>query len=150
MFAVYNGLHAPIRHYLLGLLAVRLGDLDDAEREAAALDTTSGPGDARAFGTGMAWAIRGHVLAERGRLKDALAAYQRAELRVSEGLLDGPFGDQGIERFARAEVLRALGRLDEKRGWYASLGTTSLDLVVYAAPAAERLAAMERGTRERR
>jgi hypothetical protein len=54
-------------------------------------------------------------------------------------------GDQGIERFARAAVLRALGRTDEARQWYSSLGFTSLDLAIYAQPAAQRMAVMRVG-----
>ena len=139
IFAVHNELHRPIRLYLLGMLAVRLGDLAEAERQAAALESYGVKGEPGEFARGMGSALRGHVLAERGRLEDALAAFQRAELTVSEGLLDSPFGAQGRERFARAEVLRALGRHDEARAWLESLGYTALDLVIYAAPAAERI-----------
>jgi hypothetical protein len=149
MFAVYDGLHPSLRRYLLGMLAVRLGDLPDAERQAAALEADSSSGEPGAFAHGMAWALRGHVLAERGQLTAALAAFDRGRLVVSEGLLDGPVGDQGTERFARAEVLRALGRTDEARAWYSSLGYTSLDLAIYAAPAAQRLAAMRPVTERR-
>lgn len=152
MFAVYNGLHPALRHYLIGMLAVRLGDLADAERQAAALEADTSSSERGAFSRGMGSALRGHVLVEKGRLEEALAAFDRGRLQVSEGLLDGPVGDQGTERFARAEVLRALGRADEARGWYASLGNTSLDLAIYARPVAERLAALrpagEAGSRE--
>ena len=147
IFAVYNDVHRPLRLYLLGMVAVRLGDLAEAERQAAALASFDATGEVRAFAQGMSAALRGHALAERGRFDDALAAFDRGQLQVSEGLLDSAFGDQGTERFARAEVLRALGRADEARAWYASLGYTSLDLVVFAAPGAERLAAL--GARER-
>jgi tetratricopeptide (TPR) repeat protein len=147
MFAVYNGLHAPLRLYLIGMLGVRLGDVADAERQAAALEGDRSIGERGTFARGMGWSLRGHIQSERGRLNEALAAFDRGRLEVSEGLLDAPVGDQGAERFARAEVLRALGRTEEARGWYASLGHTSLDLVIYSGPVAERLAAIDRTRR---
>jgi DNA-binding SARP family transcriptional activator/TolB-like protein len=142
MWAVYNGLHPIIRRYLIGVLSVRLGDLAEADRQALALraDSASSRGEARALAAGFMAAVRAHAQATRGAPDSAVAEFERGRLAVSEGLLDAPFGNQGTDRYARAEALRALGRDDEARAWYASLGETTIDMAIFAAPAQLRLA----------
>ena len=144
MWAVYNGLHGYIRRYLIGLLSIRLGDLPEAERQARALegDAATRTGDARALAVGLGRSLRGHTLAARGAPDSALAAFEAGRALVSEGLLDAPLANQATDRYARAEVLRALGRDDEAHAWYASLGETTMDLVAFAAPAQLRRAEM--------
>ena len=142
MWAVYNGLHGHIRRYLIGLLSVKLGDLAEAERQARALegDAVTRTGDARAFAVGLGRSLHGHALVARGARDSALAAFEGGRALVSEGLLDAPFANQATDRYARAEVLHALGRDDDAHAWYASLGETTMDLVVFAAPAQLRRA----------
>ena len=144
MWAVYNGLHGHVRRYLIGLLSVRLGDLSEAERQARALeeDAVTRGGDARALAVGLGRSLRGHVLAARGAPDSALAAFEAGRALVSEGLLDAPFANQATDRYARAEVLRALGRDDEAHAWYASLGETTIDVTIFEAPAQLRRAEM--------
>jgi DNA-binding SARP family transcriptional activator/tetratricopeptide (TPR) repeat protein len=144
LWSIYNGMHGHIRRYLIGLLSVRLGDLEEAERQARTLEVEAAArtGDARGLAAGFGRSLRGHVLAERGALDSALAAFESGRVLVSEGLLDTPFGNQSTDRYARAEVLRALGRDAEAHAWYASLGETAMDVVVFAAPAHLRRAEM--------
>lgn len=144
MWAVYNGLHGHIRRYLIGLLSVRLGDLAEAERQAHQLegDAVARTGDARALAVGLGRSLRGHALAARGVRASALAAFESGRALATEGLLDAPFANQATDRYARAELLRALGRDDEAHAWYASLGETTMDLVAFAAPAHLRRAEM--------
>jgi tetratricopeptide (TPR) repeat protein len=152
MWAIYNGLHPQIRRYLVGVLSVRLGDTAEATRQARALadDAAAARGEARAFASGLAAAVRAHVLLARGAPDSAVAALEEGRLNVSEGLLDAPFANQATDRLARAEALRALGRDDEARAWYASLGETTMDMTVFFAPAQLRQGeiAERRGERE--
>jgi DNA-binding SARP family transcriptional activator/TolB-like protein len=140
--AVYDGRHPHLRQYLIGVLSVRLGDSAAADRSARALDEMRTRGDAqsREFARGLAESVRAHAAAARGQHRQALAGFERGRLSVSEGLLESPFGSQTLERFARAEALRALGRDAEAIPWYASLAESLLHQVVYRAPAHLRLA----------
>ena len=68
----------------------------------------------------------------------ALARFDTARLRVSEGLLESQIGSQSYERFARAELLFRLGRWRDALPWYASLAEISIDNLIYVAPAQQR------------
>lgn len=57
---------------------------------------------------GWAWIQHGDALLNSGRLEDALEAYQQAET----------YGEHLFSKTGRAEVLKALGRLDEALGAY--------------------------------
>ncbi|HZF67483.1 MAG TPA: BTAD domain-containing putative transcriptional regulator [Gemmatirosa sp.] len=141
MWAVYDGLHPHIRRYLVGVLSVRLGDDEEAVRQARALDEAAeaAAGEPRAFAAGLAAAVRAHLHARRGRPDLVVATLEQVRPGVSEGLLDAPFANHATERWARAEALRAMGRDDAARAWYASLGETTIDMTIYAAPAQLRL-----------
>jgi hypothetical protein len=144
MWRVYNGLHRHIRLYLLALVEARLGNLSEAAAHAGRLAQLRGGPDAiewegRAFALGLSESARGHIAAQRGDTAGALAHFERGRLRVSEGLLDAPFGSQPLDRFVRAELLRGSGAFDEARRWYSSLGETALHMIVFVGPVAERL-----------
>jgi hypothetical protein len=138
---VYDGLHPHLRRYLVGVLSARLGDGDEAERQARALDdaAAAASGEPRALAVGLAAAVRAHLHARRGRPDLVVAALEPARSGVSEGLLDAPFANHAMERWVRAEALRAMGHAEAARAWYASLGGTTIDVTIYAAPAQLRL-----------
>ena len=138
--AVYNGLHGILREYLLGLLTLRRGDADATRQRAAALDAQGERGEARELARGLAESLRGHIAASRGDTAEALARFDAARLRVSEGLLESQIGSQAYERWARAELLFRTGRLREASSWYATLAETSIDGLIYLAPAEFRQA----------
>ena len=130
--AVYNGLHPTLRDYLLGLLELRRGD--GVRRRAAALAARGAQGggrDGRELARGLAESLLGHVAIANARGSEALAHFDTARLRVSEGLLESVVGSQAYERWARAELLFRMGRLQEALPWYATLGETSIDGLVY-------------------
>jgi tetratricopeptide (TPR) repeat protein len=135
---VYNGLHAHFRLYLLGLLELRQGKTVAADRWAGELAALPGSHEAQELGRGLAESLRAHEAATTGQPARALARFDSARLRVSEGLLESQFGSQAYERFARAELLFRLGRWRDALPWYASLGEISIDGLIYLAPAHQR------------
>ncbi|HSQ31088.1 MAG TPA: tetratricopeptide repeat protein, partial [Gemmatimonadaceae bacterium] len=137
-FGVYNGLHAHLRVYLLGLLELRQGKTDAADRWAGELAALPGSHEAHELGRGLAESLRAHEAAATGQSTRALAHFDAARLRVSEGLLESQVGSQAYERFARAELLFRLGRWRDALPWYASLGEISIDGLIYLAPAQQR------------
>jgi tetratricopeptide (TPR) repeat protein len=141
--AIYNGLHPTLRDYLLGLLELRRGDAEGIRRRAAALAaraTQGGRRDGRELARGLAESLLGHVAIANARGSEALARFDTARLRVSEGLLESQVGSQAYERWARAELLFRMGRLQEALPWYATLAETSIDGLIYLAPAEARQA----------
>jgi len=138
--AVYKGLHGTLREYLLGLLALRRGDADATRQRAAALDAQRQGSEARELARGLAESLRGHIAVSRDEAPEALARFDAARLRVSEGLLESQIGSQAYERWARAELLFSTGRLSDALPWYATLAETSIDGLIYLAPAESRQA----------
>ena len=139
--AVYNGLHPTLRDYLLGLLALRCGDSAGTRRRASALAARAAEGGGREpseLARGLGESLLGHVAMANARGPDALAHFDAARLRVSEGLLESQVGSQAYERWARAELLFGMGRLQEAQRWYATLAETSIDGLIYLAPAEAR------------
>jgi DNA-binding SARP family transcriptional activator/TolB-like protein len=142
-FAVYDGLHDAISQYLIGVTSVALGDSTAARAAANALEGMALRPEHGDFAKRLAESVRGHLLAARGELDAAVAAFDRGRLIAPEGMLESAVGNQAYERWVRAEALRALGRQDEARRWYTSLGEATFDQLPWAGPAAARLAAME-------
>jgi DNA-binding SARP family transcriptional activator/tetratricopeptide (TPR) repeat protein len=135
IFEVYNALHPQIRLFLLGMLDVRLGDLQAARQVADSLQAMAAAGEPREVSRGFAESLRGHVAAAEGRREEAIEAFERGRLIPSQGFLDSPIGSQSLERLERGELLRALGREEEATAWLASLPETSLSHQLYRAPA---------------
>jgi len=138
--AVYDGLHGTLREYLLGLLALRRGDVDATRQRAAALAGQDGRREAHELARGLAESLLGHIAARSGDVPEALARFDAARLRVSEGLLESQIGSQAYERWARADLLFRTGRLSEALPWFATLAETSIDGLIYLAPAESRQA----------
>jgi DNA-binding SARP family transcriptional activator/TolB-like protein len=137
--AVHNGLHPAIRSFLLGLLAVRAGDLSEAHEALGQLSQSSGPASVArtSLRRGLAASL---TRAERGAL-EALAVLGRpsAELWYQATVIS-PFLTLAYERFLRAELLQETGRDAEALGWYGSIAERSPFELAYAAPAQLRRA----------
>jgi tetratricopeptide (TPR) repeat protein len=137
--AVHNGLHPAIKSFLLGLLAVRAGDLDEAHSALDQLSAASGPVSPgrTSFRKTLAAAV---TRAERGA-PEAFEALGRpsAELWYQSTVVS-PFLSLAYERFLRAELLYEVGRHAEALGWYGSIAERSPFELVYAAPAELRRA----------
>lgn len=147
ILAPLNGLHRHLRAYLTGVLDAQLGQVGEAFRSAAKLDTlalAAGAGsEARGFGQALASSVRAHAALAQGRREEALAGFDRGRLTlVSEGLLLTAVGAQALERYTRGEVLREMGRYPEALVWYAASGEAGLDQLAYLAPAHLRQAEM--------
>ena len=141
IFAMHNDLHPAIREYLLGLIAVRLGDTTEARARAGGLARMA-PGDG-----GLADCLSAELAAQlaraEGRPGEALAHLERSRPRLWFQLtVASPFFSLASRRFLQAELLDEAGRLEEAAGWYESIAERSPYELVYAAPARERLRGM--------
>jgi tetratricopeptide (TPR) repeat protein len=143
IFAMHNDLHPTIREYLLGLIAVRLGDLVGAGAHSAELARmATGEGGlpdclSAELGASIARAV--------GKTGEALAILERSRPRLWFQLtVASPFFSLASRRFLQAELLREAGRYDEAAGWYDSIAQRSPYELVYAAAARERLAGMRK------
>ena len=153
LLAGHRPAHPYFKLYLLGLLSARLGDEAAALRYAGQLerrDRSSLPG---AFAADGGQFVRAEVAWRRGRPQEALATLENARFWTTwrgseaENADESPFYGHMHERFARAELLYELGRLEEAIPWYRVF---AYDLL-YTAPAHLRLAQIyeRRGERQK-
>ena len=119
---LHNGVHAHLRHYLLALLAARLGDPDAADRSASALAEETVPAEATAVVASLVAGANARVAWARGDHTKALAYLEGRRPAVwFQHAVASPFYSQAFERYMRGEMLVALGRVEEARGWFESL-----------------------------
>ncbi|MEE8362331.1 MAG: hypothetical protein V3R71_09240, partial [Gemmatimonadales bacterium] len=119
---LHNGLHAHLRHYLLTLLAARLGDLATADRHTAALADETVPDDAAAIVASLVAGANARIAWARGNHTKTLSYLEGPRPSIwFQHAVASPFYSQAFERYMRAEALLALGRADEARGWLQSL-----------------------------
>jgi tetratricopeptide (TPR) repeat protein len=146
--AVHNRLQPAIRSFLLGLLAVRAGDLAEARDALEQLSSAAEPQSAgrTSLRRGLAAAV---TQAEKGA-QEALAVLGRpsAELWYQATVIS-PFLSLAYERFLRAELLYEAGRHAEALGWYGSIAERSPFELMYAAPAQLRRAEIFAGQDDR-
>jgi len=110
-----------LRHYLAGLLSVRLGDAAGVT-EALQTLTKRPASDSSRLAVALSQAVTGHWQLRQGNLVAALAAFEGSIPDLPARLrLQHPALGQHLDRLARAETLRRLGRRDEARRWYASV-----------------------------
>lgn len=130
------------RDYVLGLLSVRLGDREAAERYANTLDTAASPSDGIGLRRDMALDIRASAALADGKPEAALHLLERASMTVahSNQVWYSPYHSRPLGRFLRAEALVQLGRDEEAAGWYGTLGDKYGTEFVYLAPALLRRA----------
>jgi len=139
VLAMHNGLHAPIREFLLGMTALRLKDHDTARSHAGTL-VRSAPRDGGLVDC-LATELEATLARDDGRPAQALSILERTRPRIWYQLtLASPFCCLTSRRFLEAELLREVGRVPEAKGWYASLVQRSPYELVYREAARERLA----------
>lgn len=127
-----------MRVYLGALLSGKLQDtlsLARAHEQLAKVRTSdrlAGP---------LGAALRGHLELARGHNTEAVAAFESSVVAIPFDLRSRvPALGQQVDRFARAEALRAIGQPGEAKRWYASiLDGPALWSVPYRAVVAERL-----------
>jgi serine/threonine-protein kinase len=142
VLTMHNGLHPPIREFLLGLTALRLDDRDTARSHAAAL-VQAGPGDGGLVDC-LATELEATLARCEGRTAEALSILERTRPRLWYQLtLASPFFCLTSRRFLQAELLREAGRVEEAAGWYGSLVQRSPYELVYREAARGRLSSMK-------
>jgi tetratricopeptide (TPR) repeat protein len=141
----HRGLHAPLRLYLMGLLAARLGRAPEAARRAAALASCRAPAGTGALVSEMALSVEAAAAEARGDRGEALDLLRRIKGETCFYMsLWSPFFSQAQERFRLAELLAAEGREEEAIPWYRSFGHQSLFDMVHTGPSLLRLAGIHR------
>ena len=140
-------LHGLHRDYLLGLLAVRLGDAAETRARAEALRGAAAPDDVLPLARELADGLMARLDWEAGRRDAAIETLLRARRPVRFDLvLPSPLYTQCDERYTLARWLEAAGRPEEAIPWYGSfLRGTTIDLP-YAAPALLRRARLQEAT----
>ena len=146
--AAHNGMYPVLRHYLLGVLAARAGDRTAAARAADALAAVT-DSSALPLARRLASAVRAHAAFHQNDAAGALKLLERAPVDANLDLVyNSIFWNGAVERFLRAEALRALKRDIEAKSWYASLAEGRNE-VFLAAPAHLRLAEIAEGAGQR-
>lgn len=128
--SVLEAARPAIKEYLLGHLAVRLGDLEAATAHAQRLETEHAqevdglrrPFEAKKLAGDLAASVHAGVARERGDLNAAASYLRRATTSTAPSTLQWlPFFDRAFERFAYAEVLRELGATSAALHWSRSI-----------------------------
>jgi tetratricopeptide (TPR) repeat protein len=134
------------RVFVMGLLAVRLGDLETASELMDRLEQRTPDWEGTSVWTPLELEsqtftrmVRAEVLAARGNPSGALAEIEQCTPYLHRAWTR-MFGDLALARlrYLRAELLTQLGRPGEALRWYNSIGMSSLSAhheVVYLAPA---------------
>ena len=120
--SVIEGHYGEIRAYLLGILAVRLGDDAGHARQISYLRSRSGatsPGEPPYV---FARTLEGLKDWRDGRLDAALVSFDNAQMYVNDVCAScSNAHSQTLNRFVRAEILFEQGRHGDALGWYGSL-----------------------------
>jgi tetratricopeptide (TPR) repeat protein len=139
--AFHNELHPHFRGFLLGLLAVREGDLAAASLEIEALAELPVPGGAGALLEHLGRTLHAELLLARGQPAEALAVLEQGRLDVwFQYAVSSPFYAGAFERFLRADLLARAGRAPEAIRWWESIAERTPFELPFKAPALSRIA----------
>lgn len=141
-----DGIYAPRRLYLLGLIALRLGDTAAAARLAEQLEQLDHPAATAAAGRDLARIVRAQLEWSRGRPAEALQRLGAARIPAERALPTPSSYATADERWLRAELLAAAGRLEEALRWFGTFPDPQAYDIHYLAPSYLRRA----GLHERR
>lgn len=137
--AFHNELHAHLRAFLTGLLAVRLRLPDQAALDAEALAELPVPEGASALLQHLGRTLDAEILRARGDTAAALAVLEQGRLDVwFQYAVASPFYAGTFERFLRAELLAEIGRLPEALRWWGAIAERSPFELPFLAPALRR------------
>ncbi|MCG8605610.1 hypothetical protein MJD09_11510, partial [bacterium] len=132
VFSAHNGMHGILKSYFLGRLSVHLDDTSDANQKATYLHQLVPPPSVRSLADDLALSIKAQIYRRQGRTAEALTALEQSKMETWYGqTMASPYFSQAYERFARAELLVALGRDNEALHWYSYLAETSIFELVY-------------------
>jgi DNA-binding SARP family transcriptional activator/TolB-like protein len=129
-----------LKVYVVGLLDVRLRNLDAALRAADELERLGGWRPARALGGRLAAELRARVMRARGDPAGALAVLERADAKPGHPAFRwvsySPLLDLSGWRWLRAELTAELGRDREALGWYQAFLESEANSTAFFIPAA--------------
>jgi len=140
-FTVHNGLHPQLRDYLLGVVSARLGDGESARSYARALEERGGRPEAADLAADQSRSVLATLAWGEGRKEEALSLLEASCMgALFELTMASPFFSQARERWLRAELLAATGRLEEALTWFRSFAGHSIYDLIYQAPSHYRRA----------
>ncbi len=139
--AFHNELHPHFRGFLLGLLAVREGDLPAASLEIESLAELPVPEGAGALLEHLGRTLHAELLLARGLASDALAVLEQGRLDVwFQYAVSSPFYAGTFERYLRADLLARAGRVPEAIRWWESIAERTPFELPFQAPSLRRIA----------
>lgn len=137
----HNPLQPHLRAFLTGMLAVRIGQLDQAILDAEALAEQPVPPGASALLQHLARTLDAEIKNARGDPAAALAVLEQGRLEVwFQFAVASPFYAGTFERFLRAELLFAAGRVPEALRWWGTIAQRSPFELPFLAPSLRRQA----------
>ncbi len=110
---------ADLRQYVIGLLSLRMRDLAAVENARQQLIRAA---RSSRLAAPLAAALRGHLAFVAGNYDEAQRVFAGSVVDVPIHVRRRfPLLEQHADRLARADALRAIGKWDEAKRWYASL-----------------------------
>ncbi len=111
------------RPYLLGMLSLRLGDTASAARYEKEVLLVKSPRWVDSLAEDLALGLRAERARLEGRYQEALSLFAQVQVRYDwNPVWASVFFAHDYDRYARAEMLYALGRLEEAYRWFAAHG----------------------------
>ncbi len=137
VLGVHAFAHTLLRHYLTGMVNVRLGDLSAAVANLAGLERIQTELES-SLKDGLVASLDAHIRLARGEREDALRrlAATRLDANIEQAAIS-PFYSRAYDRLVIADLQREAGNDTEAIRWYRSL-IEGYDLL-YVAPAHYRL-----------
>ena len=134
--APHEGLHEPIRLYVLGHLQARVEAFDLALATAEQLAALAVTPIASPLVDDWSLGVRAHVAWRQGLPRQALALLERTLLQISytQRLAPSPFLSQNFERYLRAHLLEMADREEDALRWYECVTSDFVHEIVFLAP----------------
>ena len=128
-------LHPHMKAYVLGLLQVRLGDLEAAKRELSILRSLEIPAGQEVICREYVRTVQAWIQYAEAGPESALALLEDAcpSYLPSQGY--SGVQERGPQRWLRARCLEEVGRGEEALGWYGSLHEKTERQLIYVADA---------------
>jgi len=126
----HEGDYEILKEFFLGIIAARLGDVQDALRHVSVVQNWEATSDDRYLPADLAHGMRALIAQLDGRGDEALTeldlvSKERGLVKVRASTVYGMVQ----QHFLRAEVLNEMGRHEEAIRWYTAVADVSLPLV---------------------